>query len=96
MTNYEKCALCGLERGKNSLYGNPSYYIYFTNSNGAFHKGKTASNSMAGYDAGSYWYVESGSPIYLRYHYTKGGKCIIDEIKHQHPEEAKKEAENDL
>lgn len=93
MKSYEKCKLCEIEHGNNSVYGNPSYYIYFLDSNDEFHKAKTATNSYAGYDAGSYWYVESGSPIYLQYHYTKGGKCIVDRIKHKHPDDAKKEAQ---
>lgn len=93
MKDFEKCKFYGLERGHNSVYGNPSYYIYFSDAKEEFHRAKTASDSIVGYTAGCYYYAESGSPIYLQYHYTKGGKCIVDRIKHQHPEDAKKEEE---
>ena len=92
---FEKCKLLQLERGNNSICGNPSYYITFVDSTDKFHRAKTAPNALAGYEAENYCYCEMGHPIYLCYHFTKGGKCMIDNIKHQHPYDAKKEAENE-
>ena len=93
---FEKCKLLQVGHGNNSIYGNPCCYITFVDSSDKFHRAKTASNALAGYEAENYCYCESGHPIYLQYHYTRGGNCIVDKIKHPHPYDAKKEAENVL
>ena len=94
MTDYEKCFLHSIEYRNHSLYGNPSYYITFTDSEGNYHRGYTGSNSSAGYTIKNYRNAMNLSPIYLRYHYTRTkGTLIIDGIKHNTPTEASKEAE---
>ena len=91
---YEKCMLHSVEYKSTSTVGNPSYWVYFTDSKGEFHCGYTASNSSAGYIASNYRYCDEGQAIYLDYHFTrKTGSCIIDCIKHSTPEEASREAE---
>lgn len=90
---YEKCMLHSVEYKGISTMGNPSYWVYFTDSEGKFHRGHTGSNSSSGYTIENYRYCNSGSVIYMKYHFTrKTGSCVIDCIKHNTPEEA--EAEN--
>ena len=85
---YEKCILHLVEYRKKSTVGNPSYWVYFTDSEGKFHCGHTGSNSSSGYMIKNYRYCDSGTVIYLKYHFTrKTGSCIIDYIKHNTPEE---------
>lgn len=96
MRDWEKCTLHNVERKGTSYYGNPSYWIYFSDSEGHFHAGYTASNSSAGYTASNYKYCDEGQVIYLDYHFTKKkGTCIIDCIKHNSPTEATREAEGE-
>lgn len=96
MRDWEKCILHNVERKGTSYYGNPSYWIYFSDSEGHFHAGYTASNSSAGYTASNYKYCDEGQAIYLDYHFTKKkGTCIIDFIKHDSPDEATREAEGE-
>ena len=96
MTNFEKCTLHSVERKGTSYCGNPSYYIYFSDSKGHFHYGYTASNSSSSYIASNYRYCDEGQIIYLDYHFTKKkGTCIIDCIKHVSPTEATREAEGE-
>ena len=91
---YEKCILHSVEYKNTSTVGNPSYWIYFSDSEGHFHAGYTAINSSAGYTASNYRYCDEGQVIYLDYHFTKKkGTCIIDCIKHNSPTEAAREAE---
>lgn len=90
---YEKCILHSVEYRNKSAEGNPSYWVYFTDSEGKFHCGHTGSNSGSGYMIQNYRYCGSGTVIYLKYHFTKKkGTCVIDFIKHNTPEEV--EAEN--
>lgn len=90
---YEKCMLLSVEYKSTSTVGNPSYWVYFTDSKGKFQRGYTASNSSAGYTIRNYRNI-CGTVIYLKYHFTrKTGSCIIDFIKHNTPEEAAREAE---
>jgi hypothetical protein len=85
MRKWENCILHRVERKGTSYYGNPSYWIYFSDSEGNFHAGYTASN----YKNCDTWQV-----IYLDYHFTKKkGTCIIDYIKHCLPREATREEE---
>lgn len=80
---YEKCMLHSVEYKSASTMGNPSYWVYFTDSEGGFHRGYTASNSVAGYVADDYRYCGPGAVIYMSYHFTrKTGACVIDRIKH--------------
>ena len=90
---YEKCILHSVEYKSTSIEGNPSYWVYFTDSEGKFQRGYTGSNSSSGYMIQNYRYCGSGTVIYLKYHFTKKkGTCIIDFVKHNTPEEV--EAEN--
>lgn len=94
MSDYEKCTLLSVEYKTTSYYGNPSYYIAFLDEKGNYKRGYTASNASAGYTIKNYRNAMNGSPIYLRYHYTRTkGTLIIDGIKHNTPEQAKQEAE---
>lgn len=80
---YEKCILLNVEYKNKSILGNPSYWVCFTDSNGKFHHGYTKSNSGAGYEIKNYHNCDSGTIIYLKYHFTrKTGQCVIDCIKH--------------
>lgn len=93
---YEKCMLLSVEYKSRSTVGNPSYWVYFTDSKGEFHRGYTGSNSVSGYKIENYRYCDSGSVIYMKYHFTrKTGACVIDFIKHNTPEEASREAEEE-
>ena len=90
---YEKCILHSVEYRNTSTVGNPSYWVYFTDSEGEFHRGYTGSNSSSGYTIRNYRNL-SGIVIYMKYHFTrKTGSCIIDCIKHNTPEEAAREEE---
>ena len=91
---YEKCMLHSVEYRNRSTVGNPSYWVYFTDSEGKVQRGYTGSNSSSGYTIKNYRYCDSGSVIYMKYHFTrKTGACVIDFIKHNTPEEASREAE---
>lgn len=93
---YEKCILHSVEYRNHSIMGNPSYWVYFTDSEGEFHCGYTGSNSSSGYTIKNYRNCDSGTVIHLRYHFTKKkGACIIDCIKHNSPTEAAREAEGE-
>ena len=92
MKEYEKCVLHGVERKNTSVNGNPSYWIFFTDSRGYFWRAYTASDSSAGYTASNYRYAKDGTPIYVKYHFTKKtGAVIVDYIKHNTPEKAVEE-----
>ena len=93
---YEKCILHSVEYRNKSTVGNPSYWIFFTDSEGKFHRGYTGSNSSSGYTIKNYRYCDPEAVIYLKYHFTrKTGSCVIDFIKHNSPEEAAREAEEE-
>ena len=88
---YEKCILHSVEYRNTSTVGNPSYWVYFTDSEGNFQRGYTGSNSSSGYVIRNYRNL-GGSVIYMKYHFTrKTGACVIDCIKHNTPEEAELE-----
>ena len=84
---YEKCILDLVEYRNTSTMGNPSYWVYFTDSKGKFQRGHTGSNSSTGYTIKNYRNI-CGIVIYMKYHFTRNGSCIIDFIKHNTPEEA--------
>ena len=60
-----------------SVYGNPSYYILFENSEGETIKGYTAPNASCGYSCTNSEFRKFACIVY---HITKGGKVIIDNI----------------
>lgn len=92
---YEKCILHSVEYRNTSTVGNPSYWVYFTDSEGNFQRGYTRSNSGAGYVIKNYRNL-SEIVIYMKYHFTrKTGSCIIDCIKHDTPTGAAREAEEE-
>lgn len=92
---YEKCMLHSVEYRNTSTVGNPSYWVYFTDSEGYFQRGYTGSNSSSGYTIRNYRNL-SGIVIYMKYHFTrKTRSCIIDCIKHNTPEGAAREAEEE-
>lgn len=89
--NFEKCTVLSVKYRSTSRNGNNSYWLNFLNSEGHFERGYTSPNASCGCTITNYTYAE-GKPIFLGYHYTKGGKCIIDSIKHKSPDEAEKYA----
>ena len=92
---FKKCTLYKVVRKGISLNGNPSYWVYFSDTKGDFHASYTASDSTAGYIAANYQNCNKNQVIYLDYHFTKKkGDCVIDRIKHVLPEEAMREVEN--
>ena len=64
-----------IERGNNSYYGNPSYFIWLEDQDGELHRAKTASNASVAYSVGSHW---CDTVKTLKYHYTQNGNMIID------------------
>ena len=90
MKGFAKCKVLKVEYRNTSYYGNNSYWLNFLNCEGHFERGYTSPNASCGYTVQNY---REGDTIFLRYHYTRGGKCIIDSIKHNLPEEAEKYAE---
>ena len=91
MKDFEKCTVLKVEYRNTSYYGNNSYWLNFLNCEGHFERGCTSPNASCGYTVQNY---REGDAIFLRYHYTKGGKCIIDSIKHNLPDEAEKYADS--
>ena len=92
---FEKCTLYKVVRKGISINGNPSYWVYFSDSKDDFHAGYTASDAAAGYIAANYQNCSKKQVIYLDYHFTmKKGDCVIDRIEHDSPLDATREAEN--
>lgn len=60
-----------------SVYGNPSYYITFEDEKGETIKGYTAANAACAYGCTNSEFREFA---YIEYHFTKGGKVIIDNV----------------
>ena len=60
-----------------SVYGNPSYYILFENSEGETIKGYTAANAACAYGCTNSEFREFACIVY---HITKSGKVVIDNI----------------
>lgn len=65
-----------LERLNNSVWGNPRYFVTIKDEAGNFFYAKTASDVSCGYSIGNYY----GKKIVFRYHITKAGNNIIDDI----------------
>lgn len=83
-TSYEKCKLYFVEYRNHSYYGNPSYWVAFADSEGNYHRGYTASNAQCGYTVQNYR-NSFGGEIWLEYHFTRKGTCIIDHIRDASP-----------
>ena len=60
-----------------SVYGNPSYYITFENSEGEEITGYTSPNSSCAYGCKN---PDLREFAYIEYHSTKSGKIVIDYI----------------
>lgn len=71
----EDFKILNIERGNNSYYGNPSYYLTVENENGEILRGKTASNASVAY---AICYSMEGKVRTFTYHYTKNGNMIFD------------------
>ena len=65
------------ERKNNSIYGNPSWDVCFSNGSEEV-AGKTASNAQCGYTLGNF---TDGRACNVTYHITRAGNMIIDKIK---------------
>lgn len=72
-----KIKLLSTEYKNTSFYGNPSYWVYYTDSDGNFGKAYTASNAACGYSVTNY---HRGDILNVEIHVTKKGSCIIDMI----------------
>lgn len=92
MENYRKCHLHGFKYKCTSNYGNPSYWVTFEDEEGILHRGYTASNASAGYTVPNYYGWQG--VIYLDYHFTRAGSCIIDRIKHNRPSDIEGEKDD--
>lgn len=92
MKDFEKCKVLRVDYRNTTFYGNNTYYLNFLTSEGHFERGYTSPDSSCSYTIQNYKYAE-GKLIFLKYHYTRGGKCVIDRIKHASPDEAEKYAE---
>lgn len=57
-----------------SYYGNPSYWVNFTNSNNKTLTGYTANNAACGYGCTNF----NGKRCEITYHYTRNNNIIID------------------
>lgn len=68
--------LMSYERKNNSYYGNPSWYVSFSNGSEDI-TGRTASNASCGYSLTNF---SDGRPCDVAYHVTRAGRVIIDDI----------------
>lgn len=59
-----------------SFYGNPSRWVWFTDSEGCEHYGHTATDAACGYGVTNFLY----RPAEIVYHHTKKGTLIIEFI----------------
>ena len=64
-----------------SVYGNPSYYITFENSEGEEITGYTAPNAACAYGCRN---EDLREFAYIEYHTTNSGKIVIDYIFNQY------------
>lgn len=65
------------EYKSSSIYGNPSYWVYFTDEEGNELSGYTASNAACGYGVGNY----INEKVNITFHYTRAGNLVIDFIR---------------
>ncbi len=75
---YEKCTIHSVDYKSHSTLGNPSYWVCFSDSEGNFHRGYTASNAMDGYAVRN---NKQNDQVYIKYHFTKKGACVIDYVR---------------
>lgn len=68
--------LMSYERRNNSIYGNPSYNVSFSNGSEEI-TGKTASNASCGYSLTNF---SNGRACNVEYHITRAGNTVIDYI----------------
>lgn len=69
--------ILNVKRERNSIYGNPAWEIVAIMEDGTFLMGKTASNSLLGYEVLTSWI---GNNIDLAFHKTKTGRIIFDRL----------------
>lgn len=74
----ELMQLVDISDKKLSYMGNPSYKVMLRKSNDEYLAGRTATNGSVGYWLCNYCL---GKMVMVRYHFTKGGKCIIDTME---------------
>ena len=66
-----------IENLNNSIYGNPCRRLIVEDEEGEILTGKTATNSILGWEVSHTW---EGEKKVLAYHYTKGGNLIFDRL----------------
>lgn len=64
-----------VEKLNNSIYGNPCRRLTTQTEDGKILIGKTATNSVLGWEVSYTW---EGDWKVLAYHFTKSGNCIFD------------------
>ena len=64
-----------VEKLNNSIYGNPCRRLISQTEDGKILIGKTATNSVLGWEVSHTW---EGDWKVLAYHFTKSGNCIFD------------------
>jgi len=70
----EVVEVIGTSYKSTSYYGNPSYWVTFTKSDGETLTGYTANNAACGYGCTNF----NGKKCEITYHYTRIGNIIID------------------
>ena len=66
-----------IEKLNNSIYGNPCRRIIAETEDNKILVGKTATNSVLGWEVSYTW---EGDWKVLAYHFTKNGNCIFDRL----------------
>lgn len=66
--------ILGIERLRNSYYGNPRYLLILKDSTGRTRTAKTTPNGSIGYEICDSWINTSKT---LKYHYTKNLNMVI-------------------
>lgn len=64
-----------IERGNNSYYGNPSYYLALVDEDNNIRFAKTKSNASIAYAIDNTWL---NTKKFLQYHITQNGNMIVD------------------
>ena len=67
-----------VKKRKNSIYGNPKYYLITADKDGNLIDGVTATNAAVGYEISWTW---EGETKILEYHQTKSGNIIFDRTR---------------
>ena len=66
-----------VKRERDSIYGNPSWEIIAIDEDGSVLRGKTAANTLLGYEVLRSWV---GIDISLAFHKTKTGRVVFDRL----------------